>query len=64
MVEIEIDYLARRDRWAANGSGRAALTAAWQLVRLVVEEGRAGRWHFLHPIAPDRPEPLPLKRAA
>jgi len=64
MVEIEIEYLARRYRWAANGSGRAAFTAAWQLVRLVVEEGRAGRWHFLHPIAPDRPEPLPLKRAA
>ena len=64
MVEIEIDDLPRGDSRPANGSPRAALKAAWYMVRLFVEEGRAGRWHFLHPIAPDRPEPLPLKRVA
>jgi len=64
MVEIEIDDLPRRDGRPANGSPRAALRATWQMVRLFVEEGRAGHWHFLNPVAPDRPEPLPLKRVA
>jgi glycosyltransferase involved in cell wall biosynthesis len=64
MVEIEIDELPRREGRATNGSLRAAFEAAWHIIRLFVEEGRAGRWHFLHPIAPDRPEPLPLKRFA
>lgn len=61
MVEIEIDDLPRRD---ARASVLVALKAAWHITRLFVEEGRAGRWHCLHPMAPDRPEPLPLKRVA
>jgi len=58
MVEIEIGYLPRRAGRAKNGSPRAALKAAWHITRLFVQETQAGRFHFLHPVAPDRPEPL------
>jgi len=64
MVEIEIGYLPRRAGRAKNGSPRAALKAAWHIIRFFFEEGSAGRWHLLHPIAPDRPEQLPRTRAA
>ena len=64
MVEIEIGYLPRRTGKAKNGSPRAALAAAWHIIRLFVEEVLEGRWHFLHPVAPDRPAPLEERRAA
>src|SRR2546426_14015 len=64
MVEIELGYLPRRTGKAKNGSARAALLAAWHITRLFAEEAGDGRWHCLHPVAPDRPEPLDERRAA
>jgi hypothetical protein len=64
IVEIELGYRPRRHGRAKNGSPRAALKAAWHIVRLIVAEGLAGRLHFLHPIAPDRVEPIAPEKAA
>jgi glycosyltransferase involved in cell wall biosynthesis len=64
MVEIELAYLPRRHGKAKNGSPRAALKAAWHIVRLFAAEGLAGRLHFLQPIAPDRLAPPSIERAA
>jgi glycosyltransferase involved in cell wall biosynthesis len=55
MVEIQIGYLPRTTGRAKNGSPRAALNAASDITRLFLSETRAGRFHFLHRVAPDRP---------
>jgi glycosyltransferase involved in cell wall biosynthesis len=55
MVEIEIGYRPRTEGRAKNGNPRAALRAASDITRLLLAEARAGRFHFLHPFAPDRP---------
>jgi glycosyltransferase involved in cell wall biosynthesis len=54
MVEVEIGYRPRRAGVAKNGNPRAALHAATDIMRVFVEETRAGRLHFLHPATPDR----------
>lgn len=54
MVEIEIAYRSRRAGQAKNGSPKAALRAAADIVRVFTEESLSGRFHFLHPTAPDR----------
>ena len=64
MVEIELGYRPRRHGRAKNGSPQAALKAAWHIIRLFAEESRAGRLHFLHPIAPDQVAPIPRERTA
>jgi glycosyltransferase involved in cell wall biosynthesis len=64
IVEIEIGYRPRRHGRAKNGSPRAAFKAAWHIVRLFAAEAFAGRLHFLHPIAPDRVEPIAPEKAA
>ena len=64
IVEIEIGYRPRRHGRAKNGSPRAALKAAWHIVRLFATEGFAGRLHFLHPITPDHVEPMAPEKAA
>jgi glycosyltransferase involved in cell wall biosynthesis len=64
MVEIELGYRPRRHGRAKNGSPQAALKAAWHIVRLFAAEGRSGRLHFLHPIAPDQAAPRPPEKAA
>lgn len=54
MVEIEIGYRPRHAGMAKNGNPRAAIRAAADIMRVFVEETRAGQLHFLHPTAPDR----------
>lgn len=54
MVEIEIAYRSRRAGEAKNGSPKAALRAAADILRVFSEESLAGRFHFLHPTTPDR----------
>jgi glycosyltransferase involved in cell wall biosynthesis len=64
MVEIELGYRPRRLGRAKNGSPRAALKAAWHIVRLFARETRGGRLHFLRPIAPDQLASVLPERAA
>ena len=59
MVEIEIAYRPRSAGRAKNGSPRAALRAAADITRVFFEETRAGRFHFLDPVWPDRAQPEP-----
>ncbi len=56
VVEIEIGYRPRTAGRAKNGSPAAAARAARDIVRLFWEESTAGRLHFLHPFAPERPD--------
>jgi glycosyltransferase involved in cell wall biosynthesis len=67
MVEIEVGYRPRHAGQAKNGSPKAALRAAVDIARVFSEESLAGRFHFLHPTAPDRgvaaPE-MPHRQAA
>jgi glycosyltransferase involved in cell wall biosynthesis len=53
MVEIEISYRSRHAGRAKNGSPKAALLAAADIVRVFGEESLAGRFHFLHPTTAD-----------
>lgn len=66
LVEIEIGYRPRSGGRAKNGSLRAAWRASRDILRLFWEECWAGRWHFLHPITPERPPDVGLstRRAA
>lgn len=57
MVEIEMAYRPRSSGRAKNGSPRAALKAVADITRVFVEETRAGRFNFLHPLSPDRVQP-------
>ena len=54
MAEIEIGYRPRHAGRAKNGSPRAALKAAADIVRVFAEETAAGQFHFVHPTTPDR----------
>jgi hypothetical protein len=62
MVEIEIAYRSRRAGQAKNGNPKAALRAAADIVRVFSEESLAGRFHFLHPVVPDRGVAVPEVR--
>jgi glycosyltransferase involved in cell wall biosynthesis len=54
MVEIEIAYRARRAGHSKNGSPKAALKAAGDIVRVFGDEALQGQLHLLHPRSPDR----------
>ena len=54
MVEIEIAYRSRHAGHAKNGSPKAALRAAADIVRVFGDETLHGQLHFLHPRSPDR----------
>jgi glycosyltransferase involved in cell wall biosynthesis len=62
MVEIEIGYRSRHAGEAKNGSPKAALRAAADIVRVFGEESLAGRFHFLHPTTPHRSGGVPEVR--
>jgi glycosyltransferase involved in cell wall biosynthesis len=59
MIEIEVGYRPRHSGHAKNGSPKAALRAAADIARVFREESLAGRFHFLHPTAPDRGDTTP-----